>query len=183
MVFTIAGCKKRSGDSETSRGAPAQASVEPVVFPTEVQPPDTLPVNELFRMVNLLMEDYEGEIFTFDKDSAMQSKPLPQFDDVMYKYNIDDLEIVISAGVNSDCFISAYFRMTFDDELASTEQAFFASFFLHVLEPEKYISMLDEIYADGFIDMYNESAEQKSASGDSWEVLYNGGFLYISPRA
>ena len=183
MTFTIAGCKKKSEDSETSRGTPTQASAEPVVLPTEAQPPDTLPVNELFRMVNLLMENYEGEIFTFDKDAAMKSKPLPQFNDVMYKYDVDDLEIVISASVNSDCFIGAYFRMTFDDELASTEQAFYASIFLHVLEPEKYISMLDEIYPDGFIDMYNESAGQKSASGDCWEILYNGSFLYISPRA
>ena len=182
MTFSIAGCKKKPDDPETSRSAPAQASAEPVVLPTEAQPPDALPVNELFRMVNSLLGNYEGEIFAFDKDAATQSKPLPQFNDVMYKYIIDDLEIVISGSVDSDCFIGAYFAMTFDDELASTEQAFYASIFLQVLEPVKHISMLDEIYADGFIDMYNESAEQKGASGDSWEILYNGRFLYISPR-
>ena len=171
----LSGCKDSSVEISEE---PSHSQME---LPSSAALPDTITIDELLDFANDSIGKNEDGEYTFNKSDAKVSPPHPDFDDIFYFIQMENLEINIYASVDKDCFLGASFRMLFDDEFTANDMAFYSGVFLKLLEPNEYVNMLDTVFSKESVDIYAEDNESITCSGEIWTIAHFGDIASIAP--
>ena len=174
FIFVSAGCNNNV----------AVVPDEPIVLPTEVIPPDVVDVERLLEYVSELIEFEEGWELEAEFAEIWDD---PDQNENLYVFFYGSFDIVLFADMDTNAFKYGYLRLLSLDENTLMEVTTLTGAFLRILEPNRYMEMLEEVlHIEDYEHLYTEEEHMPldlpevayTSHGEAWTLIFSEGRLF-----
>jgi len=139
-------------------------------MPISAAPPNTVCLDDLFAIVNTILNFDEG--YEFDKGSAEVWEPIPGiFDGVVYHFDRELYEAVFFVDDETEKLLDFYLRLLWISHENYLGLLSVAGAFLKALEPNLFEYMLEEILSFNYEEYETTEQSEKSATGEYWTIV------------
>jgi hypothetical protein len=180
-LIAVSGCRDDAPDDD-----PSLPVRDPPQIPTVASPTDTMEIDELLDIVNLIMDFEEGH--ELDRNYAAA---YPDGDEIIYHFDDFGIEVVLFADRETDYFLYGHFTTRWNNEIIAAEMARLAYAFLLALEPNEHERMLLEVIILDDVEgisgedehFWPYGVQPKTSSGDEWTITNHGTLVNIYPNS